>query len=107
MATALTATVPVSSRKKFLFVAALVVAVALTYSNSLDGPFVFDDVASIVGNASIRRIASRKIFSPPAGVTVSGRPLVNVSLALNRALGGESVRGYHLANIGIHVSAAL
>jgi tetratricopeptide (TPR) repeat protein len=93
---------------KFLPAATLlVVAVILVYANSLHAPFVFDDVQSITENTSIRRLASTAIWSPPPGVTVSGRPIVNASLALNYALGSSDVRGYHLVNVAIHALAAL
>jgi tetratricopeptide (TPR) repeat protein len=85
----------------------LVAAVVAAYSNSFHGPFVFDDVHSITQNPTIRRLASAGIWSPPHGVTVSGRPIVNVSLALNYAIGEETVRGYHAFNLGIHTLAAL
>jgi protein O-mannosyl-transferase len=85
----------------------LVVAVAAAYSNSLNGPFVFDDVHSITQNPTIRRLASAAIWSPPPGLTVTGRPLVNASLALNYAIGGEAVRSYHVLNLVIHALAVL
>src|SRR6185369_17663103 len=86
---------------------AICAAIALAYGNSLHGPFVFDDVQSIAGNPSIRRLASTEIWRPPPGLTVSGRPIVNASLALNHAWGGLDVRGYHLVNVAIHAVAAL
>jgi hypothetical protein len=47
------------------------------------------------------------VLSPPRATPVAGRPLVNLSFALNYALGGLDVRGYHLFNVGIHLLAAL
>jgi len=38
---------------------------------------------------------------------VAGRPLVNFSLAINHALGGQSVAGYHAFNLAVHLLAAL
>jgi tetratricopeptide (TPR) repeat protein len=40
-------------------------------------------------------------------LTTSGRPLVNLTLALNYALGGTEVWGYHAVNFAIHLLAAL
>jgi tetratricopeptide (TPR) repeat protein len=86
----------------------LVVAVVAVYANSLHGPFVFDDEPSIVANPSIRNLASpRVLLAPPEAVTVTGRPLVNLSLALNYAMGGLAVEGYHLVNLILHILAAL
>ena len=38
---------------------------------------------------------------------VTGRPLLNLSLALNYAAGGLDIRGFHAANLAIHLAAAL
>jgi hypothetical protein len=79
------------------------------YCNSFSGPFAFDDVDSIIGNPTIRQLQPiGRVLSPPRnGETVSGRPLLNLSLALNYALGGTVVWGYHAANLAIHVLNAL
>ena len=80
----------------------------LVYWNSLSTPFLFDDEPSIVKNAQIRALpALLSVLSPPRATPVAGRPLVNLSFALNYALGGLDVRGYHVFNVGIHVLAAL
>lgn len=92
-------------------VTALVIfaAVALAWSNSLSVPFHFDDHASILDNASIRRLWPPDWLRPPAtaGETVSGRPVLNFTFAVNHALGGLDPRGYHLLNLLIHAGAAL
>ncbi|HEY6362897.1 MAG TPA: tetratricopeptide repeat protein [Vicinamibacterales bacterium] len=94
------------SRKELLSRAAVIVLAGLfAYANSLSGPFLFDDESSIVGNRSIRDVGSS--LSPPRETPVAGRPLVNLTFALNYAFGGLDVRGYHLVNIAIHVAAAL
>lgn len=89
--------------------AALVVAGGLAYLNSLGGPFVFDDEGTIVGNASIRQLGPwwEPLLTPAGGVTTSGRPFANLTLALNYAWGGLDVRGYHLVNLAIHLAAGL
>jgi protein O-mannosyl-transferase len=86
----------------------IVVAGLLVYSNSLSSPFLFDDQNSIIGNLQIRRLWPLSIpLSPPRDTPVAGRPLVNLSFAINYAVGGLDPWGYHLANIVIHVTAAL
>ena len=48
------------------------------------------------------------MLCPPShGETVSGRPVLNLSLALNYAVSGCDVRGYHVTNLAIHLAAAL
>ena len=87
---------------------AIVTAGFLTYANSLAGPFVFDDQLSIVENASIRRWWQPGIvLFPERELPVAGRPLVNFSFALNYAVGGLDVFGYHLVNIALHLMCAL
>jgi tetratricopeptide (TPR) repeat protein len=90
--------------------AVLVAAAALAYAGSLAGPFVFDDLDSIVANPTIRQLwPLGPVLSPPyaEGQTVGGRPVLNLSLAVNYALGGTRVSGYHAANLLIHVLAGL
>ena len=78
----------------------------LCYANSLNGPFVFDDTDSIVDNKSLRSRDLLQILRTPPSLTVSGRPILNLSLAVNYEMGGFDVTGYHIANITIHIVAA-
>ena len=80
----------------------------LVYFNSLSGPFVFDDQYSIVTNPAIREWwYLARIFAQQTQTPLAGRPLVALSFALNFAMGGLAVRGYHLGNIAIHLACAL
>ena len=81
---------------------------ALSYWNSLSGPFIFDDQPSIVSNRQIRELWNlRSVLFPQRELPVAGRPVVNVTLAINYAWGGLDVRGYHVWNIAIHLCCAL
>ena len=84
---------------------AIVLAVCAAYLGSLGGAFLFYDLDSVPANPSIRHL-SDAVF-PPAGATVSGRPVLNVSFALNYLAGGVDPRGYHAVNVAIHAAAAL
>jgi tetratricopeptide (TPR) repeat protein len=87
---------------------AIVLAALVAYHNSFSGPFVFDDPSSISENLTIRPPwAIRALLSPPVQATVAGRPLVNLSLAINYAMGETDVRGYHAVNLVIHLLAGL
>ena len=68
-------------------------------------PFVFDDLPTILGNATIRHLGTA--FAPPPNTTATGRPVVNLSLALNYAMSGDRVWSYHAVNLAIHVLAGL
>ncbi|MCX6956589.1 MAG: tetratricopeptide repeat protein [Verrucomicrobia bacterium] len=84
------------------------IAGLVAYHNSLDGPLILDDASTITANPSIKATWSfGQALSPPDNSTVGGRPLANLTFALNYWLGGESVRGYHLVNLAIHLLAAL
>lgn len=86
-------------------VGVLVAVVLIAYANSFLGPFVFDDTAAITQNESLSSLWSS--LHPPSHLTVSGRPVANFTFALNRALGAEDTAGYHIANLLIHLGAAL
>ncbi len=80
----------------------LVAAGLAAYANSMDGVFVFDDYHAIVENP-------RVLAAWPPGAVLGGtcRPIVELTLALNHALGGESTTGYHALNVAIHLLAGL
>jgi protein O-mannosyl-transferase len=88
-------------------VAVLAIATGVVYWHGLSAPFVFDDRGTIVDNRTIEHIWSREVFSAPHETPVAGRPVVNISFALNYAIDGRRVEGYRLTNIGIHVLCAL
>jgi protein O-mannosyl-transferase len=99
---------PVPGRADWTVLAAgsvLAAAAALAYSRTFSIPFLFDDDTSIAGNPTLRHLAAA--FWPPAGATVSGRPVLNLSFALNYALSGTDVWSYHALNLAIHVLAGL
>ncbi len=89
---------------------ALVGATLAAYSNSFSAPLLFDDLPSIVENPQIRGIeALWRVFedSGRGDITLAGRPVGAWSFALNHALGGLEVWGYHALNLVIHCAAGL
>jgi len=87
----------------------LALAAFAVYANSLAGSFVYDDDASITDNLTLRHLSQALNVSqlPGDGATVSGRPVLNLSFALNYAWGGLTVRSYHVTNVLIHILAGL
>lgn len=75
------------------------------YYNSFSVPFQFDDHESIVSNGSIRSFSTA--LSPPPEIGTSGRPILNLSFAVNYALSKLNVGSYHVVNLAIHVLAGL
>jgi tetratricopeptide (TPR) repeat protein len=85
----------------------LVTGIAV-YGNSLAGPFVWDDQTSIVTNPTIQRLWPLSVpLTPPRETPVAGRPVVNLSFALNYAYGELHETGYHAGNIAVHIACAL
>ncbi len=86
----------------------LITAVGAAYHNSFDGPFVFDDLPAIQDNPTIRSPwPPATVLSPPAASGVGGRPLANLSFALNRAIGGEAAASFHAGNLLLHAGSTL
>ena len=87
----------------------IVLAALIAYGNTFSVPFVLDDGESITDNPTIRHLwPIGPVLSPPGGgITVSGRPLLNLTLAVNYALGGTAVWGYHAFNLAVHILAGL
>ncbi|HZZ20140.1 MAG TPA: tetratricopeptide repeat protein [Opitutaceae bacterium] len=104
------ATIPRPNSFLSLGLASLIVvtAICVAYWNSFGGALVFDDATAITGNASIRTLwPPGAALSPPPGTTVAGRPVANLSFAVNRALTGQALWGYHAGNLLIHIVNAL
>ncbi len=89
-------------------------SVWLVYGRAVDCPFIFDDKASVSDNPSIVRLwplwgdsEHPGPLNPPSETTTSGRPLVNLSFALNYHFGRLDPVGYRLFNIAVHALSAL
>jgi tetratricopeptide (TPR) repeat protein len=94
----------------------VVAAVIAAYLPAIRAPLLYDDINSIDGNPSIRRLwPPGTALSPPPGLAVSGRPIVNYSLALSGAIGrlfgAEAAPGaepptvaHHAFNLAIHLA---
>jgi tetratricopeptide (TPR) repeat protein len=87
----------------------IVVAVAAAYANSFFGAFQFDDFPAILDNPTLRHLwpLAIPLCPPSGGMTVSGRPVLNLSLAVNYAVSGDHPWSYHALNILIHIGVAL
>ncbi len=78
----------------------------LAWSNSFHGPFVFDDLTSIVNNHAIREL-QRFFTDPSVFMAFPRRFLGYLSLALNYRVGGLATEGYHVVNLSLHLASAL
>lgn len=83
-------------------------ALLAAYANSFRVPFLMDDDGAVLKNPSAWNLADLgAVLWPPDGMTTAGRPLLNLSFAINHALGGEAVFGYHAVNLLVHLLAGL
>jgi len=64
------------------------------YANTLNAPFVLDDITSITNNAITRNFQ----------IVLNSRLVNYLSLALNYRLHGLDVTGYHVVNLCIHLA---
>jgi tetratricopeptide (TPR) repeat protein len=105
-----------SDRRKNWPVLAYCVILAATaiaaYCRTLHFPLFFDDFLAIRDNLSIRHLKDLgAVLSPPLSLAeesgVSGRPLVNLSFAINYAFGGLNPWGFRVTNVVIHLAAGL
>jgi tetratricopeptide (TPR) repeat protein len=99
-----------AARGTWVAIGLLGAATLAAYANSLHGPFVYDDIPSIVDNSSIRaplRFGEVLLPSLDGAVTTAGRPVLNLSFALSHAISGTDPWGYHALNLVIHLGAAL
>jgi tetratricopeptide (TPR) repeat protein len=100
-----------SNNRPAIFAAALLIlfAALAAYHNSFFAPFIFDDGEAIVDNATIRHLWPpwEALMPPVNGASVSSRPVLNFSYAVNYAISGYGVWSYHALNLLFHVLAAL
>jgi Flp pilus assembly protein TadD len=98
-----------SSHRRGVILSSAIIALAAlaVYHNSFTVPFIFDDVRWITENPTIRHLWPIWDVLLPVPSLVNGRPVVNFSLAVNYALGGFHVWGYHALNLAVHILAGL
>ncbi len=90
-----------SSNRMKWFPLVLIIAAGAAYANSFEGAFVFDDNHAIRQNMRIRSLW-------PLDAVLSGRrPVMDLSLAVNYAIGGLNPKGYHFVNLLIHIATAV
>lgn len=77
-------------------------AILLCYGHTLDVPFYYDDSLSIRTNPAIRDLSLSALWSFAAARIVG-----YFTLAVNYALHGYDLAGYHAVNILIHILASL
>lgn len=106
---------PTATRSADALAAALLMAaVWAVYLPALAAPFICDDTIAIVENESLRRlwplVGDVETPGPLAAkkdLPTAGRPLVNLTFALNYQLHGPNPRGFRAVNVLLHALNAL
>lgn len=79
----------------------LLLVTVLVYGNSLDGSFHYDDVPPIIETPAVHDLGNWfEILSAQRGLSM-------LSFAVNYAIGGLDVTGYHLFNLLVHAVNAI
>ncbi|WP_442890267.1 tetratricopeptide repeat protein [Congregicoccus parvus] len=89
---------------------AIVVGAFAGYVGALSAPFIFDDLTAIVGNPSIRDLGELGEVLLPTHIDssgVAGRPVVNLTFAVDLASWGWNPAGFRVFNILVHATAGL
>ncbi len=89
-------------RFNVIAIALIILSVGIAYSNTYTASFHFDDQHTIVENPRIKHIENIPSFFWKNEGPVGSRPLLLVTLAINYALGGLNVVGYHVFNNLLH-----
>ena len=95
--------------KESITLAAILLATALVYMNSLNNPFISDDTHIILKNFqpwqswTLGGLFNRSLFSTAPSTTSYFRPLTLLTFALNYPLAGGNPAGYRAVNIGLHL----
>lgn len=89
-------------RPAFWFPLILVAAGFIGWSNSFSGPFIFDDQGIILSNPRVHHL-----WPPWKAMTVPTRVMVDITFAVNVAIGGLNPADFHMTNLLIHIVAGL
>ena len=80
----------------------------IAWQNSFSVPMLLDDRFAIDYNSSVQHLwPLGPVLKPPGHATTVGRPLLNLSFALNYAFNGTRVQGYHAFSVVIHALAGI
>jgi tetratricopeptide (TPR) repeat protein len=92
----------------------LALSIGVVYSRGLNAPFILDDDVTIRRNHSIVSLwpligtsEHPGPLRPPPPLPTAGRPLVNLTFALNYWIAPTSLVGYHATNVLIHFASSL
>jgi len=77
------------------------------YSNTFKAPFIFDDLQNIKENPLFQAAGSGTVTRATFESYCTNRPVANFSFFLNYRLHQDSVTGYHVVNVAVHILAGI
>ncbi len=80
---------------------------AAAYARVLPGQFQFDDEHAIVGNPAVKDLGAYLGAAPWRAALHGGRPVTDLTFALNYAFAGLEPWNFHLTNLCIHLAAVI
>ena len=83
----------------------MVVVALIAYSNIFSYPFQFDDLYHIIQKSKLHSF--RYFDHLSLWTNINTRPIPMFTLAVNYAMGGTNVTGYHILNLIIHIFTGL
>ena len=102
-----------SCRQKLFFVLFLLILLLLSYSNTFDSAWQFDDISNISANPHLHlkdfsfSSLQKTLFAEMRRPGHLYRPVACLTFALNYYFGGQNVFGYHVVNLAVHFLASL
>jgi hypothetical protein len=99
--TRLDAKLGLTKNRDLWFLALVLVGVALIYSTTMNGPFIYDDIIQIANNDKIRHLGNIRDIVFHAGRET--RPLLNFFYAIAFWVSPGATWPYHAALIAIHM----
>ncbi len=101
-----------NNTKNIFVIITIIILTALSYINTLNNSFVYDDNTYVVENRQIRSILNIPkafISSYPPDSKEQGlyRPLVTVSYIIDYAIWGLNPKGFHLTNLILHIIVSI
>lgn len=94
--------------QNYLFLLLILFVGFLSYSNTLHGTFIFDDIPNITWREGLRldNFSAPELASLKQGIR-GNRPVVMLSFALNYYFGKFEPFGFHIVNISLHLLTAI
>ena len=92
-------------REHFVIILLIVLIGVVIYANSLNSPFVYDDIGYIVENVNLKKLSRlpELLTSSIDPLKAAYRPLLMLSFAFNYLVGGLDPFSYHVVNLLLHI----